>query len=306
MYQSCPYQRPVWVTWLLFLVAAMALGCSTAPKPAPGIAIVMSDRSQAFVDVQREIAKRYKERIQNYYLDGNADITAVKKHVQASDISVVVAVGLPAAQMARELSGKHVVFCQVFNYENPSLVTPWMKGVAATPPVDDLFRTWKQLSPRLNRVGVITGGNLRDLMEEAQTAAKKHGLNLIHVEARSDKETLYAFKRISPKIEGLWMVPDNRVLSRAVIRDIMAYSVRQGDQMAVFSDQLLALGGLLSAETSAADIAEQILQRVRKIHKDSDVGVSGLTQTTIRINSVMAKRLNLKIPKSMRAMTHAP
>ena len=34
--------------------------------------------------------------------------------------------------------------------------------------------------------------------------------------------------------------------------------------------------------------------------------VSDLTQTTIRINSVMAKRLNLKIPKSMQALAHAP
>ncbi|GAB4510434.1 MAG: hypothetical protein Tsb0026_12240 [Sulfuricaulis sp.] len=304
MYQSCPYQRSVWAAWLLFLVAVMALGCSTAPKPAPGIAIVMSDRSQAFVDVQREIAKRYKERIQNYYLDGNADITAVKKHVQASDISAVVAVGLPAAQMARELSGKHVVFCQVFNYEEPNLVAPSMKGVAAVPPVDDLFQVWKKLSPRLNTVGVITGRKLRNLMEEAQSTAKKNGLRLIHVEVKSDKETLYAFKQLSPKIQGLWVVPDNRVLSRSVIRDMMAYGVRQGLQVAVFSDQLLALGGLLSAETSATDVAEQVLQRVKNIHKDSDMGVSGLTRSTILINHVMAKRLNLSIPNSLRGMAH--
>ena len=266
----------------------------------------MSDRSPAFVDVQREIAKRYQDRIQNHYLDNNADMNAVRRRVQVSDIPVVVAIGLPAARVARNLSGKHVVFCQVFNYEDTKLVTPKMKGVAATPPVDDLFRTWKQLSPKLKRVGVITGGNLRDLMEEAQAAAKKHGLKLIHVQARSDKETLFAFKRLSPKIDGLWMVPDNRVLSSSVIRDIMAYSVRQGEQVAVFSDQLLALGGLLSAESSSADIAEQVLQRIEHIHEDSGMAVRGLTNTTIRINAVMAKRLNLGIPKSLRGMAHAP
>ena len=283
-------------------------GCATSPPPPPpGIAIVVSDRSPAFVDVQREIAKRYTDRIQNYFLDNDTDrINAVRNHVQASDISVVVAIGLPAARMARGLSGKHVVFCQVFNYEDQNLVTPWMKGVAATPPVDDLFRTWKQLSPRLSRVGVITGKNLRSLTEEAQSAAAKYGLKLIHVEARSDKEMLYAFKRLSPKVQGFWMVPDNRVLSRAVIRDILAYSVREGEQVAVFSDQLLALGGLLSAETSAADIAEQVLLRVRNINKDPDTGVSGLTESTIRINIVMAKRLNLKVPGSLRKMAHAP
>ncbi len=296
-----------WTTWMVSLFAVMMTACSIFQSPPPGIAIVMSDRSPAFVDVQREIAKRYTDRIQNYYLEDNAEKNAaVRKRVQASDISVVVAIGLPAAQMARDLSAKHVVFCQVFNYEDPNLVTSWMKGVAATPPVDDLFRTWKQLSPRLNTVGVITGKNLSNLMEEAQSAANKHGLKLIHVEARSDKETLYAFKRLSPKIQGLWMVPDNRVLSRSVIRDTMAYSVRQGQQVAVFSDQLLALGGLLSAETNAADIAEQVLQRVEKLYRYSSVAVSGLTKTTIRINAVMAKRLNLKIPNLLHGIAHAP
>jgi ABC-type uncharacterized transport system substrate-binding protein len=293
---------------MLCFTVAFATGCSTVqPKPAPGIAILVSDRSPAFVDVQREIARRYTDRIQNYYLGGNADENAaVRKHVQASDVTAVVAIGLPAARMARDLSGKHVVFCQVFNYEDMGLVPPWMKGVAATPPVEDLFRTWKQLSPRLKRVGVITSGKLRNLMDEARSAAQKHGLKLIHVEAGSDKEALFAFKRLSPKIQGLWMVPDNHVLSHSVIRDMMAHSVRQGKQVAVFSNQLLALGGLLSAETSAADIAEQVLRRVERAHKDSDVAVSGLTRTTIGINTVMASRLNLRIPKPLRGMAYAP
>jgi ABC-type uncharacterized transport system substrate-binding protein len=301
-------QRPVWVAWLLFLFAAMAASCSTIqPKPVPGIAILLSDRSPVFVGVQREIEKRYSQRIENYYLgDNESAYSTVQKKIQSSDISQVVAIGLPAARMARGFSGKHVVFCQVFNYEDMGLVTPWMKGVAAMPPVEDLFRTWKQLSPRLKNVGVITGGNLKDLMGEAEAAAKKHGLNLIHMQAKSDKETLYAFKRLSPKIQGLWLVPDNRVLSRSVIHDMMAYSVRQGRQVAVFSDQLLALGGLLSAETSAADIAEQVLERVKNAGRETGVAVSGLTVSNIRINTVMAERLSLNIPKPLRGLAHAP
>jgi ABC-type uncharacterized transport system substrate-binding protein len=293
---------------MLYFTVAFAAGCSTVqPKPAPGIAILLSDRSPAFVDVQREIAGRYTDRIQNYYLGDNGEAnSAVRTRLQASNIPVVVAIGLPAARMARDLSGKHVVFCQVFNYEELGLVTPWMKGVTATPPTEDLFRTWKQLSPRLKNVGVITGGNLKDLMGEAETAARKHGLNLVHVKARSDKEALYAFKRLSPKIKGLWLVPDNRVLSSSVIRDIMAYSARHGMQVAVFSDQLLALGGLLSAETGAADIAEQVLAQVKNAGRETGVAISGLTVSNIRINTVMAKRLNLKIPKPLRRLAHAP
>jgi ABC-type uncharacterized transport system substrate-binding protein len=303
------FHRTHRAVWLLFLLAVMGIaGCSTAqPKPAPGIAILISDRSPAFVGVQREIEKRYSQRIENYYLgSGETENSAVQKKIQSSDIPLVVSIGLPAARMARGLSGKRVVFCQVFNYEDTDLVTRWMKGVAAMPPVNEQFRVWKQLSPRLKKVGVITGKNLSGLMEEAQAAARENGLELIHVEARSDKETLYAYKQLVPKIQGLWLVPDNRVLSREVIRDVMAHSVRAGKQVAVFSHQLLALGGLLSAESSYADIAEQVLERVKLMHGNTDVPVIPLTKATIRINTVMAKRLNLALPKTLRGLAHAP
>jgi ABC-type uncharacterized transport system substrate-binding protein len=307
--QSCLYiQRPAWTACLLFWLAALVTGCSTAqPKPAPGIAILLSDRSPAFVGVQREIEKRYSHRIENYYLGGNeAANSAVQKKIQSSDIPLVVSIGLPAARVARGLSGKRVVFCQVFNYEDTDLVTSWMKGVAATPPVNEQFRVWKQLSPRLKRVGVITGNSLRGLMEEAQAAARENGLELVHVEVRSDKETLYAYKQLVPKIQGLWLVPDNRVLSREVIRDLMAHSVRAGKQVAVFSHQLLALGGLVSAESANADIAEQVLERLKQAHKETDTPIMPLTRATIRINTVMAKRLNLTLSRTLQGLAHAP
>ncbi|MCK7580117.1 MAG: hypothetical protein MZV65_33555 [Chromatiales bacterium] len=42
----------------------------------------------------------------------------------------MIAVGLPAAQVARRLNGKRVVFCRVFNYEEAGLVSPTMKASA--------------------------------------------------------------------------------------------------------------------------------------------------------------------------------
>jgi hypothetical protein len=96
------------------------------------------------------------------------------------------------------------------------------------------------------------------------------------------------------------------VLSREVIRDVMAHSVREGKQVAVFSHQLLALGGLVSAESGYADIAEQVLERLKQAHKDTGAPITPLTKATIRINTVMARRLNLTLPGTLRGLAHAP
>lgn len=297
------------MTFCGVLAGCFATPMPTASAPAPGLAVLLSDSSPAFAGVQREIGKKFPRRAATYALGDESAYPAVQKKIESSDEPVVVAIGLPAARLARGLSGKKVIFCQVFNYEDAELVTPWMKGVSATAPVREQFRVWKTLYPKLTSVGVITGKNLQGLMKEAQAAAKENQIRLDRVEVRSDKEMIYAYKQLSPKIQGLWLVPDNRVLSHDVIRDIMAHSVKEGKQVAVFGRELLGLGGLISAETSYADIAEQVLARVRQAQEVSGVPgapVIPLTRTVIKINTVMAKRLNLKIPGTLRGMAYAP
>jgi ABC-type uncharacterized transport system substrate-binding protein len=270
--------------------------------------MLLSDGSSAFVGVQREIEKRVAHPIQTYTLgDDESAYAAVQKRIQTSVQPVVVAIGLPAARVARSLKGKKVIFCQVFNYEDPNLVTPWMKGVAATPPVHELFRAWKELFPGLDKVGVITGKNLGGLMTEARAAASQSRIRLVHAEVASDKQTLYSYKRLAPTIQAMWLVPDNRVLSGDVIRDMMAYSVKEGKQVAVFGHELLDLGGIISAETSYADIADRVLLRVTQ--SGQNAGVPGdpvipLSKAVIRINTVMATRMNLKIPKTLQGIAY--
>jgi len=307
--QRCWQQMLVWLA-----AAALLAGCAGGPAPAPApalapsnaIAVLVSDRASAFTAVEREIKRRYPHRVATYNLDGRDSLSAeMRNKIESPELPVVVAVGLRAARAAQNLAGKKVVFCQVFNYESGNLVTPSMKGVAATPSVRELFRAWKTLSPKLRKVGVISGVNLGSLIDEARAAAAENRIDLVHVEVRSDRETLYAFKRLAPKIQGLWLVPDNRVLSLEVIRDMMAYGMREGKQMAVFSHQLLGLGGLVSAESSYGDIAEQALARVKQAQEYAGVPgepVVPLSKADIRINKVMAERLNLRIAPGLRGM----
>jgi ABC-type uncharacterized transport system substrate-binding protein len=264
------------------------------------LVVLVSDESPAFVDVANGIVARSTPRPEIYNLKGDATrASEVIRTIAVSNDTIVVAVGMVAANAARQLQGKRVIFCQVFNPEQAGLITPWMRGVSALPPAAKSLRAWKRLDPRLTRVGVITGDGLDDLLNEARAAARENGLHLTVVTVRSDKEMLYAYKRMHAKIEGFWLIPDNRVLSSDVLRELMAFSVKQGKQVMVFSPELLQHGGVISVESDPQDIATLVLARVREIGGARVVpgpAVSRLTQVRVQVNSMMAKALGIKTP----------
>lgn len=280
---------------------------SPAVRPLPGIAVLQSDASAPYADVTNAIAQQWQGVVEIYRLHADADQNAgTLREIQASAKPIVIAVGLPAASQARQLSGKKVIFCQVFNYEDANLLTPWMKGVSATPPVSAQFRAWKLLDPSVTRIAVITGKGLHDLMQEARAAAKEHQIHLQHIEVVSDIEMRYAFQRLDSDVRGLWLVPDNRVLSREVLRDVLSMSPSRNRQVLVFNEQLLPLGGIMSVEADPADVAQQVLARVRQATRDTVPGpdVLGLTRINIELNQGVLERFGLSPPAQFMRAAH--
>lgn len=276
-----------------------------APKALlPALAVIESDKSAAFGAVTRELVKQWKGPVEIYRLNPALDFDqGLLDRVQADHADLIAAVGLRAARYARRLRGKKVVFCQVFNYESAGLLTDWMKGVSAIPSARDQFRLWRSLNPQLKRVVVITGPRLGILMKEARVAAAEYGIHLTHIRVSTDIGFRYAFDRLDARPQGLWLLPDNRVLSIPVLRDVFAEAQQRGVQVAAFSPQLLSLGALFTADSDPADVAAVTIARLRSAVAGSVVPgppIVPLTRLVAHINADAAARLGLVIPPALR------
>lgn len=291
----------------LFLSSCAWLGFRPSVQ---SIAVLASDATPAIRHVAQEVTKQAGVPVETFRLaGGDAAQREVISRIQAGSQDTVIAVGLPAARAARALKGKRVVFCQAFNYEASGLVSANMKGVSAHPPVHEQFRVWRQIDPRIKRIGVITGPQLTDLFSEASRAAQQHGMELVRQTVATDRETLYAFKRLLPRVQGVWLVPDNRILSVNVLREMLSLAARDGKQVLSFSHELLALGALFSVETVPADIAAQVLVRARAISADGSLqgtAILPLTRGDVRINGVMLRRFGLALPRGLERNLYAP
>jgi ABC-type uncharacterized transport system substrate-binding protein len=235
------------------------------PSPLPPVAIVLTNTQPAYADVARELAS-YFENPEVYDLsDSSRPPISVLRLINDSNSGAVIAIGLRAAKSSVAMSDRPVVFSQVFNYQDHNLITDHSRGVAAIAPLDAQIKAWKDADPDLSRIGAIVGEGHDELIIEAQRAAERHGIELRVQVTRSDQETLYFFKRMVRDIDGFWLFPDNRVLSRRALQEIMDDAQRNQVAVLVPTETMLQAGASISVSSVASDIAATIAKVIRQI-----------------------------------------
>ncbi len=269
----------------------------------------MSEDIPAYSKVAKALAKELGPRGSIQYLNGspyeNIKVLAAYKNDGNKQF---VSIGLNASIAAKTLTHRQVVFCQVFNYPDYELLTSRHKGVSMMPSISKTFATWRELAPNITDIGVISGPGFEDMIQTARAAAKNYGITLYHETVKSDKEYQYAYRQLADKVQGYWLLPDNRVLSGNILRDVMTFSVRNKKQVAVFNEELLNMGGLFSTSTDHQDIAQQVLDRLEHAQQKETIPGPNIVypdKLILSINPVMAQRLNLEIPESYRKYEHA-
>lgn len=209
-----------------------AANVPTPPRELP-IAIVLTNNQPAYLDVAVELANYFADH--KLYDLGNESLppVAVLRSINDTNVTVVVAIGLRAAQSSVAMSNVPVVFSQVFNHQDDDLLKSNSRGVASIAPLEAQLAAWKRVNPTISRIGLIIGEGHDDLLADAEMAAARHDIELQIRIAHSDQETLYLFRRMIRDIEGFWLFPDNRILSARVLNQMFEDANRHKDRKSV-------------------------------------------------------------------------
>jgi hypothetical protein len=309
----------------VILLCAIA-GCARrnpalpAPPAGPGAGRIDSVRSDIPPTPRREVAilfnnaPRYTEVVAQLrkllpletYRVTLADVEAdnsrrILDSLRGRPGLFVVAIGLPAARIARDELSSPILFAQVFNYQELLVRGRVIRGVTVMPPLDLQVRDWKKIDPNLRRLGLIVSQMHTDLIPLAERAAAAAAVTIKPEISDSDRATLYMFKRLVPQIDGLWLVPDDRILSPAVLRELLSYAVSHGVRVCVFSDAVLDWGALMSASPTPESIARTLRRVLERMMENGGNGVPPLTpisEFVVRINMQVAGRFGLSFPPS--------
>jgi len=170
----------------------------------------------------------------------------IGESLRASPPDLVLAVGLKAAIAAKlELFDTPVVFCMVLNPEAYSLPTSNMTGIAVRAPPVTQLAALRSLMPNRHRIGVLydeeqTGAFVR----EAINVASHQGFELVSVAVRGQEDIPRAVSRLLPKIDVLWLIQDQVVVSESAIPFFLESSLNAKVPIFTFSSTLVQQGAV--------------------------------------------------------------
>jgi ABC-type uncharacterized transport system substrate-binding protein len=268
-----------------------------APPPPPQVAVLLPPEPNGFepiaIELERQLAARGFVTLRLV----TSDAAALGALAEAPRAPVcIVAIGSEAARIAIEHSSLPTVLSQV---PDRAYASVGAYGVAASPPPALQLAAWKEVDPTLARVGLILSRGEYLLAAQALEAAAEAGISLELRTASSDREALYLFRRMAADVDGLWLLPDNAIMSPRVVREMLEHANARGLQSLAFTSALLDWGALISVSGTPRNVAATLTGVVERISAGEGreiPAMTALSELEIRINPGVANQLGLSPP----------
>jgi putative ABC transport system substrate-binding protein len=186
-------------------------------------------------------------KVKEYNLNGHLTRgREIGRALRASPPDLIFAVGLKAAMSTKlEIFDTPVVFCMVLNPETYDLPASNMTGIAVRAPSEAQLAAIRSLMPDRQRVGVLYGeDHAKAFIQDAREAARQQGLDLVPLAVRSQEGIAHALRGLLPKIDVLWLIQDQVVVSESTIPVFLESSLRAGVPIFTFSSSLVQQGAV--------------------------------------------------------------
>lgn len=288
---------------ILALLTTLAIVSLHTPLSAQEVAILKS----ADIAPYNEAVTGFKASMPNtarfleYNMKGDtAHGRKLARKIRASNATVVLAVGLKAAMVAKlEIIDTPVIFSMVLNPEKYALTVPNMIGISLEVPLTQQLDTLRAMLPRLKRIGLLYDPKkTAPLLRRTIAQAKKLGITIVERTVKNQKQVPQALRILLPDIDALWLTPDSTVLTEDSFSFLLGTALDQHVPVIGFSSEFARSGALLSLSVNYMDIGHQAGQLAQEILAGKTIPSPNLLppdRQRIALNLKTAKFLGITI-----------
>ena len=278
----------------------------TGPPKAQGIAVLKSYDIAPINQALAGFVATCPEPITTYDLGGGtSDARGIIGRIMAAPPRLILAIGPQAAQVAKaEVQGIPVVFLLVRNPRKYGLEGDNIAGISLDVPIEAQLAMYKLLLPTLRVIGVIydpekTGA----LVKEAGEVAEKFGVRFLANPVASQTEVPAALRSLLGKVDALWMLPDETVITPESLTFFLLTAFKQNLPVLTISDAFVEAGALASLSADYTDGGRQACQLSREIEsgrlRPAPASIVPPTKVNITINLQTAGQLGLVLPQGV-------
>ena len=274
-----------------------------APVMAQGVVVIKSHDLEPFNQALAGFVAACNEQITEYNLRGNDKTGAsILTRLSAAKPKLILALGALAAQVVKDrIQDVPVVFSMVSSPQQYGLSGDNIAGISLDIPVETQLARFKALVPTIRTIGALYDPEKTGAMvEAAQVVADTFGLQLLAAPVASPKEVPTALRSLLGKIDALWMLPDNTVVTPKSFDFLLMTAFEQHLPFLAVSDIFVEVGALAALSPDYVDVGRQACQLARDLARDRRSLSAGQVlppaKVNLAVNLKTASRLGLTLP----------
>jgi putative ABC transport system substrate-binding protein len=275
----------------------------TGPPRVQGIAVLKSHDIAPINQALAGFVATCPEPITTYDLGGStSNARGIIDSIMASPPRLIVAIGPMAAQVARaEVRGVPVVFAMVRNPRKSGLEGDNIAGISLDVPIEAQLAMYRALLPTIRVIGVIYDPEKTGtLVKEAAEMAERFGLRFLATPVASQTEVPAALRSLLGKVDALWMLPDDTVITPESLTFFLLTAFKQNLPVLTISDAFVEAGALAALSPDYTDVGRQACQLSREIESGqrhpAQASIVPPSKVNIALNLQTARQLGLILP----------
>ena len=293
----------------LGLVFCLVPFCSMA-FAAEHVAVLLSDAEKAYTEPLESFTAEVGVPVQVYNLEGDVfRAPEVMRKILSQKPALIFALGAKASYVAKtwtlDMQDIPVVFAMVLNWQKYDLLAGQenITGIANEVAPGIQFANATIVSPDTRRIGVIySEAHSMQIIKDAKESAKKLGIELITKSISNPQDFKHAFRMISGRIDGYWIVADPVVYTIENVVWLEKKCINQNLICIGQSKNVAASGVLLAVDLDVPNIGSQAASIARNImirkQSPKSIGVMPPLGTRLLLNMKTARKINLSVSLS--------
>jgi ABC-type uncharacterized transport system substrate-binding protein len=271
------------------------------------IAVLLSDTEEAYTRPVASFTEEIRMPVKIFNLRGEID-NAPREMARIFAIrpALILALGAKAAYTAKVWTADHsdipVIFAMVLNWSRYRLMDGQdnIAGIASEVAPGTHFLNLTLTSPEVKRIGVIYSRvHSLETIRQARKEAVKLGLTMVEIPISRPMEFRQAFKQMSERIDGFWMLADPVVYTLANVDWLEERCTRDRLICIGQSRNIAEIGVLLAVDPDLANVGLQAASMAKNIlinHQiPKQIGVMPPLGTRLVLNAETAERIDLKL-----------